>query len=79
MQVNAQDSLNKQKALKSFFTIESQCVPCLSIGSSDFWNSADNHNRTCKRYIGLMKDIIDKRKVIDDPTNLGKSDMAIRN
>ncbi len=26
-----------------------------------------------------MKDIIDKRKVIDDPTNLGKSDMAIWN
>ena len=42
------------KSVKSFLTVESACAPCVSIGSSLYWQSLDNHNRTCERYIGKM-------------------------
>ena len=77
-QVDAQRNLSRMKPLKAYFTIESQCAPCLSIGNEDHWNSVDNHNRTCERHIGLMKDIISKGKIVDDPSNLELSDQRIR-
>ena len=78
-QVDAQRNLSRMKPLKAYFTIEGQCAPCLSIGNEDHWNSVDNHNRTCERHIGLMKDIISKGKIVDDPSNLELSDQRIPN
>ena len=42
------------RSIKSFFTVESACAPCVSHGDSAYWRSLDNHNRSCERYIGKM-------------------------
>lgn len=63
MHVDVEDLLWSSRPLKAFFTIESQCAPCISHGNYNYWNSVDNHNRSCERLIGVMKDIIGKGKI----------------
>lgn len=38
----------------------------------------DNHNRSCERLIGVMKDIIGKGKIVDKENNLPISDDKVR-
>ena len=62
MSVDTKELLLNGRPLQPFFSIESQCAPCVSKGTSDFWLSIDNHNRSCERFIGIMKDIVQNRK-----------------
>ena len=64
---------------KAFFIIESQFAPYISHGDNKYWNSVDNHNRSCEQLIGVMKDINGNRKVMDKENNLAVSDERVRN
>ena len=52
--VNTRELCWSDQPLKSFFTSESSAAPCITAGSSIYWQSLDNHNRSCERYIGKM-------------------------
>ena len=41
-----------------------------------FWKSTDNHNRSTKRRIGRLKELINK-KIRDQPTQLIHSDLRL--
>ena len=79
MAVDTKEMLLNGRPLQSFFSIKSQCSPCISIGSSNLWQSINNHNRTCERFIGIMKEITQRIKIRDKPTYLAVSDEKIRN
>ena len=54
------------KPIKHFFTVETcACAPSLSVGSSLFWRSVDNHNRTSERYIGKVALVLNNGWVKD--------------
>ena len=55
----------EQQTNKTLFTVESACAPSLSVGSSLFWRSVDNHNRTSERYIGKMALVLNNGWVKD--------------
>ena len=63
--VNTRELCWSNRKVRSFFTVESAFAPCISIGSSDFWRSIDNHNRSCERYIGKMALVLKKGWVRD--------------
>ena len=54
-----------KSGIRKFLTMESVCAPCLSFGSSLYWRSLDNHNRSCERYIGKMAPILKSGRVKD--------------
>lgn len=60
---------NKRSKLPSFFTAESASAPCLADSSADttFWQVCMNCNRSCERYIGRIKLILEKRQIRDGP------------
>ena len=62
--VNTSSLAWKRAPLKSFFSSSSKDAPCLKAESA-FWNSVDNHNRSCGRYIEHMTRCITDRKVQD--------------
>ena len=49
----------------SYFGSSSKAAPCLQIDDEVFWNSIDNHNRSCERYIGLMSHRLSEGRVKD--------------
>lgn len=55
-----------KKPIKHFFTVESACAPCISHGSTEFWQNVENHNRTSERYIGKMGDVFKNGWVKDN-------------
>ena len=54
-----------KKGVKSFFTVESACAPCMSMGDSTYWRGLDSHNRVCERYIGKMALVFKEGWVMD--------------
>ena len=46
--------------LPSFFSGKSKCAPCWQCCDARFWRSIDNHNRTCKRFIGKLSTVIEE-------------------
>ena len=55
----------KRTPIRSYFGSSGKAAPCLQIGDKVFWNSIDNHNRSCERYIGLMSRCLSKGRVKD--------------
>ena len=51
--VDAKQLAWKRAPIKSYFGSSSKAAPCLQINDKVFWNSIDNHNHSCERYIGL--------------------------
>ena len=54
--------------LCSFVTADAATAPCLGENSPDkvFWNVTMNSNRSCERYVGRVKNIIEKGQIKDD-------------
>ena len=44
----------KRILMKSFISKASKQALCVHTGNITFWNSVDNHYRTCERFIGKM-------------------------
>ena len=65
LEVKTRDLCWSKIPIKHFFTVESACAPCISLGSSLFWRSCDNHNRTFERYIGKMALVLNNGWVKD--------------
>ena len=55
----------KRAPIGSCFGSSSKAAPCLQIDDKVFWNSIDNHNRSCERYIGLMSRCMSEGRVKD--------------
>ena len=55
----------KRAPITSYFDSSSKAAPCLQIDDKVFWNSIDNHNRSCERYIGLMSRCLSQGRVKD--------------
>ena len=53
----------KRAPIRSYFGSSSKAAPCLQIDDKVFWNSIDNHNRSCKRCIGLMSRCLSEERV----------------
>ena len=51
----------KRAPIRSYFGFSSKAAPCLQIDAEVFWNSIDNHNRSCERYIGLTSRCLSER------------------
>ena len=64
--VNTRDLCWGNRQIRSFLSVESACAPCISTGSSEFWRSIDNHNRSSERYIGKMGLVFKKGWVRDN-------------
>jgi len=79
-EVDTQQLAWKRMPLKSYFSSRSKVAPCLEIPSKKFWNSVDNHNRSCERFIGHMSRCLTAKKVRDFKTSQEKNrtDMKIR-
>ena len=58
---------------KAYYSSASKHAPCMVYGDVIFWNSIDNHNRTCERFIGKMSTYLMEGKVKDGKNT---SDMA---
>ena len=54
--------------LCSFVTADAATAPCLGENSPDkvLWNVTMNSNRSCERYVGRVKNIIEKGQIKDD-------------
>ena len=50
---------------KHFFTVDSKSALCVLLGSTEFWNCIDNHNRCKEREIGKLKDLLNRKKCQD--------------
>ena len=56
-EVDIQQLAWKRLPLKSYFTYRSNAAPCLFLYLIKFfWNSVDNHNKSCEHFIGRMSD-----------------------
>ena len=53
----------KRAPIRSYFGSSSKAAPCLQIDDEVFWNSIDNQNRSCERYIGLMSRCLSEGRV----------------
>ena len=53
----------KRAPIRSYFGSSSKAAPCLQIDDKVFWNSIDNHNRSCERYIGFMSPCLSEGRV----------------
>ena len=51
--------------IRLYFGSSSKAAPCLQIDDKVFWNSIDNHNRSCERYIGLTSRCLSEGRVKD--------------
>ena len=59
---------DKNYHLEDFLTVDSINAPCLSedIIDFNFWKITMNSNRSCERYIGRMKNIIEGKQIVED-------------
>ena len=59
---------NKKFKLVDFLSCESKQAPCLSEADADadFWKVTMSSNRSCERYIGQMKNILEGKQIRDD-------------
>ena len=59
---------SKRYKLSSFVTADAATAPCLSENAPDkaFWTATINSNRSCERYVGRMKNILEKGQLRDD-------------
>ena len=55
----------KRAPIRSYFGFSSKAAPCLQVDAEVFWNSIDNHNRSCERYIGLTSRCLSEGRVKD--------------
>ena len=57
---------DRRSRLMHFFTSSSKEATCISMTrvQSSFWKSIDNHNRSTKRRIGRLKELINKKSEI---------------
>ena len=67
-EVDIQQLAWKRVPLKTYFTSRSKVAPCLLVPNKNFWNSVDNHNRSCERFIGRTSHCLTDRKVRDFKT-----------
>ena len=67
----------KRAPIRSYFGSSSKAAPCLQIDDEFFWNSIDNHNRSCERYIGLMPHRLSEGRVKDLREAKKKNDKLI--
>ena len=68
----------KRTHVKSYVGTKSKAAPCLQIDDKVFWNSIDNHNRSCERYIGLMSRCLSEGRVKDFRKSDEKRQVDIR-
>ena len=54
---------DRRSSLKHFFTNRSKKAPCILMTrvQPSFWKSVDNHNRSTKRRIERLKELINKK------------------
>ena len=66
--------------LKSYFTFQSKHARCLTVVNEFFWNSVDNHNRSCERFIGRISRSLNDKKVRDfrSREEMDNTDLRIR-
>ena len=55
----------KRAPISTYFESSSKAAPCLQIDDKVFWNSIDNHDRSCERYIGLMPRCLSEGRMKD--------------
>ena len=79
-EVDIQQLAWKRAPLKSYFTSQSKHAPCLTVVNKFFWNSVDNHNRSCERFIGRMSRCLSDKKVRDfrSREEMDNTDLRIR-
>ena len=70
--------VNRQANLKDFVTIFSKRAPCILFGSVEFWKSIENHNRCNEREIGMLKDLLHRKKIRDNPSQRSRTDLRLR-
>ena len=65
-------------ALEAFF-YQSGEAPCISASHLNlaFWRLIENHNRSCEKRIGFLKEIMNKR-ISDAPENMNRTDFRLR-
>ena len=54
--------------LENFLCVETKLAPCLQNYEHkiEFWKATMNNNRSCERYIGRIKEIIENKKLKED-------------
>ena len=59
---------NKSFKLEDFVTSETRSAPCLTDKNIDweFWSPAMNHNRSCERYVGRAKNVLENKQLRDN-------------
>ena len=52
----------------NFLCVETKLAPCLQNYEHkiEFWKATMNNNRSCERYIGRIKEIIENKKLKED-------------
>ena len=78
LSVNTRELCWSNKPVKSFLTVESVRAPCITRGSSPYWRSLENHNRSTERYIDKMSNVIKHQRVKDQKKASNKVDCRIR-
>ena len=67
---------NKHFKLESFISHKTKLAPCLTANANvNFWRAAANSNRSCERYIGRAKNILENKQLADN----NRTDERIKN
>ena len=77
-EVDVRSLLQNRSRLKHFFTNRSKEAPCILMTrvQPSFRKAIDDHNRSTKRRIGRLKELINK-KIRDEPTQLTHFDLRL--
>ena len=76
--VDTKQLARKRAPIRSYFGSSSKEVPGLQIADKVFWNSINNHNRSCKRCIGLMSRCLSEERVNREAEEKRQVDIRIR-
>ena len=70
--------LSRSARLKNFFTTDSKVAPCVSCDIDPlFWKCVENSNRSTERRIGMLRNVLQHRRV-NTESSLRRTDIRLR-